>query len=141
MNTTTVELTLLVLIVISVVLTVLEVVVAASLRPGLMMAGDILTFVFAVELALRFWTARKKSRFFERYWIDILAVLPLVRPLRFLRALRILRLFRAGMLFNRRVARLHLAKVGAKLTELGSDQAEYIGVKPEGPFKPEHYRY
>jgi adenosylhomocysteinase len=39
------------------------------------------------------------------------------------------------------VARLHLAKVGAKLTELGSDQAEYIGVKPEGPFKPEHYRY
>ncbi|NRB34423.1 MAG: adenosylhomocysteinase [Rhodobacteraceae bacterium] len=42
---------------------------------------------------------------------------------------------------DEKVARLHLAKVGAKLTELSSDQASYIGVKPEGPFKPEHYRY
>ncbi|CAN0585072.1 unnamed protein product [Ectocarpus sp. 12 AP-2014] len=42
---------------------------------------------------------------------------------------------------DEKVARLHLARVGAKLTELKSDQAEYIGVKPEGPFKPEHYRY
>ena len=39
------------------------------------------------------------------------------------------------------VARLHLKKVGAKLTELTPEQAEYIGVKPDGPFKPEHYRY
>ncbi len=42
---------------------------------------------------------------------------------------------------DEKVARLHLAKVGAKLTELRPDQAEYIGVSPEGPFKPEHYRY
>ncbi len=42
---------------------------------------------------------------------------------------------------DEKVARLHLAKVGAKLTELSSDQASYIGVTPEGPFKPEHYRY
>ncbi|MEP5199084.1 MAG: adenosylhomocysteinase [Paracoccaceae bacterium] len=42
---------------------------------------------------------------------------------------------------DEKVARLHLARVGAKLTELKSDQAEYIGVKPEGPYKPEHYRY
>ncbi len=42
---------------------------------------------------------------------------------------------------DEKVARLHLARVGAKLTELKPDQAEYIGVKPEGPFKPEHYRY
>ena len=42
---------------------------------------------------------------------------------------------------DEKVARLHLARVGAKLTELSSDQAGYIGVKPEGPFKPEHYRY
>ena len=40
-----------------------------------------------------------------------------------------------------KVARLHLAKVGAKLTEMTSDQAAYIGVAPEGPYKPEHYRY
>ncbi|MEM7144732.1 MAG: adenosylhomocysteinase [Verrucomicrobiota bacterium] len=39
------------------------------------------------------------------------------------------------------VARLHLDKIGAKLTELRPDQAEYIGVPVEGPYKPEHYRY
>jgi adenosylhomocysteinase len=39
------------------------------------------------------------------------------------------------------VARLHLAKLGAKLTELSKEQAEYLGVSPNGPFKPEHYRY
>jgi adenosylhomocysteinase len=42
---------------------------------------------------------------------------------------------------DEKVARLHLAKIGAKLTELRPDQAEYIGVTPSGPFKPEHYRY
>jgi len=42
---------------------------------------------------------------------------------------------------DEKVARLHLAKIGAKLTELKPDQAEYIGVTVEGPFKPEHYRY
>ena len=39
------------------------------------------------------------------------------------------------------VARLHLAKVGVQLTRLNSEQAEYIGVPMEGPYKPEHYRY
>ena len=39
------------------------------------------------------------------------------------------------------VARLHLDKIGAKLTTLSKDQADYIGVKVEGPYKPEHYRY
>ena len=39
------------------------------------------------------------------------------------------------------VARLHLAKVGAQLTKLNPEQAEYIGVPMEGPYKPEHYRY
>jgi adenosylhomocysteinase len=42
---------------------------------------------------------------------------------------------------DERVATLHLAKLGARLTELSKDQADYIGVKPAGPFKPEHYRY
>jgi len=42
---------------------------------------------------------------------------------------------------DEKVARLHLAKVGAKLTVLSKDQADYIGVTPEGPFKPDHYRY
>lgn len=39
------------------------------------------------------------------------------------------------------VARLHLEKIGAKLTKLTPDQADYIGVSPEGPFKADHYRY
>ncbi|MEY3394410.1 MAG: hypothetical protein RL346_646 [Verrucomicrobiota bacterium] len=39
------------------------------------------------------------------------------------------------------VARLHLAKIGAKLTKLTKDQADYIGISPEGPFKADHYRY
>jgi len=39
------------------------------------------------------------------------------------------------------VARLHLEKIGAKLTTLSKDQADYIGVKVEGPYKSDHYRY
>ena len=39
------------------------------------------------------------------------------------------------------VARLHLAKIGVELEELSTDHADYIGVKKEGPFKPEYYRY
>jgi len=42
---------------------------------------------------------------------------------------------------DEKVARLHLKKVGAKLTELTEEQAKYIGVNKAGPFKPEHYRY
>jgi adenosylhomocysteinase len=42
---------------------------------------------------------------------------------------------------DEKVARLHLDKIGAKLTELKTEQADYIGVSVEGPFKPEHYRY
>ena len=39
------------------------------------------------------------------------------------------------------VARLHLGRLGAKLTKLTAEQASYIGVSPDGPFKPDHYRY
>ena len=42
---------------------------------------------------------------------------------------------------DEKVASLHLDKVGAKLTKLTAEQAAYIGVKGQGPFKPEHYRY
>jgi len=42
---------------------------------------------------------------------------------------------------DEKVARLHLAKLGVKLTELSPEQAAYIGVPVEGPYKPEHYRY
>lgn len=42
---------------------------------------------------------------------------------------------------DEKVARLHLDKLGVKLTPLSKDQADYIGVPEQGPFKPEHYRY
>jgi adenosylhomocysteinase len=42
---------------------------------------------------------------------------------------------------DEKVARLHLDKLGVKLTKLTKEQADYIGVSPDGPFKPDHYRY
>jgi adenosylhomocysteinase len=42
---------------------------------------------------------------------------------------------------DEKVARLHLDRIGVKLSKLDSEQAAYIGVSPDGPFKPEHYRY
>ena len=42
---------------------------------------------------------------------------------------------------DEKVARLHLARIGVKLTTLRAEQADYIGVAADGPFKPEHYRY
>jgi adenosylhomocysteinase len=39
------------------------------------------------------------------------------------------------------VARLHLDKLGVKLTTLTEDQAAYLGISPQGPYKPDHYRY
>ena len=42
---------------------------------------------------------------------------------------------------DEKVARLHLAKIGVELETLRPDQAEYIGVAVEGPYKAEHYRY
>jgi len=42
---------------------------------------------------------------------------------------------------DEKVARLHLDRIGVKLSKLDKEQADYIGVSTEGPFKPEHYRY
>ena len=42
---------------------------------------------------------------------------------------------------DEKVARLHLAKLGVKLTKLKDEQASYIGVTTEGPYKPDYYRY
>ena len=39
------------------------------------------------------------------------------------------------------VARLHLGKLGVKLETLSKDQADYLGIPVEGPYKPDHYRY
>jgi adenosylhomocysteinase len=42
---------------------------------------------------------------------------------------------------DEKVARLHLSKIGVELDELTPEQAGYLGISKEGPFKPEHYRY
>ena len=47
----------------------------------------------------------------------------------------------ANAQLDEEVARLHLEQLGVKLTQLTPEQADYIGVAVEGPFKPDHYRY
>jgi adenosylhomocysteinase len=49
--------------------------------------------------------------------------------------------YRLARELDEKVARLHLDKLGVKLTKLSQEQADYIDVSPDGPFKPDHYRY
>jgi adenosylhomocysteinase len=49
--------------------------------------------------------------------------------------------YRLPKKLDEEVARLHLEKLGVKLTHLSNEQARYLGVPKEGPYKPEHYRY
>ena len=49
--------------------------------------------------------------------------------------------YRLPKLLDEEVARLHLDKIGAKLTKLTKDQAAYLAVPVGGPYKPDHYRY
>jgi adenosylhomocysteinase len=49
--------------------------------------------------------------------------------------------YRLPKYLDEEVARLHLDQLGVRLTKLTGDQAEYIGVNPLGPYKPDHYRY
>ena len=49
--------------------------------------------------------------------------------------------YRLPKKLDEEVARLHLEKIGVKLTKLSNKQAAYIGVPVEGPYKPEHYKY
>ena len=93
----------------SILLSVGLVVVEVGLDPkdlafgSIHLAGEVITGLFAVELLLRFWVAPRKSRFFQHYWVDLIAVAPLFRPLRFLRVIRLLRLHRVGLLVYRRL--------------------------------------
>jgi adenosylhomocysteinase len=52
-----------------------------------------------------------------------------------------IKVYRLPKKLDEKVAALHLDKIGVKLTKLTSKQADYLGMSPEGPFKPEHYRY
>ena len=103
MNHVATEVVVGILIVISVVLVVWEVSVPHDWPHfhQLERANDVITWVFVVELTLRFLAENRKRRFFRRFWIDIIAVLPLLRGLRILRVLRLLRLFRLGLMVSR----------------------------------------
>jgi voltage-gated potassium channel len=101
-----VELVLVALIIASSCLIVAEYLVSIRSRAWVALAicSEGLTAVFALELTIRFLVARKKRRFFTRYWLDIIALVPTARPLRIYRVLRMARLFRAGLLLNRRLS-------------------------------------
>lgn len=104
------EVLLAVLIVLSVGLTFLEVAMDPRLpaHPQVVLAGELLTALFVVELTLRWLVASSTSRFLSLYWVDMLAVIPVLRSLRILRILRILRLVRLGHILNRRLRSLRL---------------------------------
>ena len=62
-----------------------------------------ITAIFALELSLRWLAEPRKKKFWERYWLDCLAVLPALRWFRFLWLLRLLRIFRFGLMLTRRL--------------------------------------
>jgi voltage-gated potassium channel len=103
-----VELTIGLLILVSVVLTLVEFGIDspqphAVVKPGLarlQLVNELFTCLFIIELTLRFVVAPVKRRFFREYWIDILAVLPWCRILRVGRAMRLLRLIRVLRLWG-----------------------------------------
>jgi len=135
-----VELALILAIMSSVVLIVLS-----EMEPGdterrrlLDSVGDAFTALFTVELLLRYWVARKKRRFFARYWIDIIAVIPWARSLRFMRALRLLRVFRAGALMNRRLS-IFRGAVRATAQEVTMLSTGIVALVLTGAMLMQHY--
>ncbi|UCH96990.1 MAG: ion transporter, partial [Candidatus Aminicenantes bacterium] len=101
------DITIALLIMVSIVLLILEMIWE---RPGptlryriCVVVNDVITFIFIIELTIRFLTYRKKKRFFKSYWLDIIAVIPVMRAFRIIRFLRLLRIFRMGLLLNRRI--------------------------------------
>lgn len=66
----------------------------SDLRDSLITTNDIITWIFVVELGLRYYAAPNKRIYFSNFWVDILSVLPILRFFRTLRILRLLRLLR-----------------------------------------------
>ncbi|NER48323.1 MAG: potassium channel protein [Symploca sp. SIO1A3] len=114
------ELVLTVLILLAVILVIAEVALEGKgVRYKLVyITQDLITGIFITELAIRYFVARKKRRFFRNYWVDIIAVMPFFRAFRLLRLLRMLRLLRAAILLNRnlhRVSSPFAASLGAQI--------------------------
>lgn len=103
-----VELSVGALVLVSVVLTLLEFTFSPSgltdqqqrLLETLTVTNEVITAIFVVELSLRLLAATSKSQFFRTYWLDIIAVLPMLRIFRAARAVRLLRLVRLLRMFG-----------------------------------------
>ena len=87
---------------------------AGSARPWVGQLNEIVTFIFALELALRFSGETSRRRFFREHWLDLLAVTPLLPVLGAIRGVRLLRLLRLIPLFRRRAALPKLVRRGAR---------------------------
>ena len=85
-----------VLILVSIVVLAVEVALppGSQLRHTLLLLEEAITVVFILELVIRFLAMRRRSRFLREYWLDILAIVPLLRVFRFARFVRLLRLLR-----------------------------------------------
>lgn len=94
-----------ILILVSIVLVFAEFLVhPGDVRDVIILANDIITWVFVLELSLRYYGAPNKKIFYKQYWIDILSVLPVLRffrTFRILRLLRLVRLSRVALIFLR----------------------------------------
>ena len=66
--------------------------------------GLVFTGFFVVELSLRWYAAPTNRRFWREYWLDVIAILPFLRPLRIFRILRVLRIYRMGVMAKRSIA-------------------------------------
>ncbi len=97
------DLTVALLILISIFVLLLELLTVfdAQWTRRLFILSEVFVWIFIVELSLRYYVAPRKSRFFRKYWIDIIAVIPFARSLRVFRVLRLLRIFRMGQLLSR----------------------------------------
>ncbi|NEO75296.1 ion transporter [Moorena sp. SIO4G3] len=115
------EFTLILLILLSVVLVVLETSLEGTgFIYGLVyVSEELLTGIFIVELTIRYLVARNKRRFLRHYWLDIIAVLPLLRAFRLLRVLRMLRLLRVGILVNRNLNRISSSLAASISAQIG----------------------
>ena len=82
--------------------------------------NNLLTGLFILELSLRYWAEGRKTRFFRKYWLDIVAVIPFADPLRFLRIFRLLRLLRLSLILSRRLTSRKGASRGLQL------KSEYV---------------
>ncbi len=106
LNSAVFEICIALLILLSVILVFAEFFIPPSSQlDDVLLANDILTWLFVGELSLRWYSSPSKKVFLRNYWIDILAVLPVLRifrSFRLLRLLRVLRLIRAFMILLRR---------------------------------------